>query len=367
MYNSVVSVLRRAGYVPELPRVAKGHSFQRKGGSMPIESLYPLFLICTAMFVASWVLHDLHERWSRLPHFVSNYVGGVLAICSVSDFKRAFAEGSLVKREGEEPLVRVMGTIVFSNAHIGDSDKKHILGGIWADRRGVVHPKVDGCFMDARREPRLFVPFSSERYLTFQEQNRMFICSVDPHGFAETRILENKRNDCRLRFVDRVGSEPFKVLLAVTGLTTFAVMLFLAVTWFNKFEERSANRETVIHITSPSSSEAQELRMTIREADRFLIGNVLAFQKEIYRGPVVEIQNLGGGASWSCIHTGSYKRCGYSAAKLEVGSVGYLRFANLLHRVQTERWIDSLRGANWWFITKGEAEALNKVGYEFMD
>lgn len=323
-----------------------------------------IVLICLAVSVVAYavtaILNKLGKRWSLLPHFVRTYVGGVLAICSITDFKKAVQKGSIINLTGKErKLIRVPETITFANSTI-TSTTQGFSGTIeWLERTPWAGK---GSFRTAKEVPDLFVPFASERYIPFSEQEKLFIVSQDPVEFEEKKREQNFKSDFRLRFAAWGQKWDISEWKAWSFIALIAISLIFLFVGVNALDKNSNEREVVIRLTT-RNGKVQEIKTTKKEARRLLVQKDLNDDK-IIKGRVLKLQYLGGGNSRVCVQraNGSRLDCGFADSSLYVkeGDEAYLRTAKLLWWTIGETAYNQTDDG--WLITKAEAENLVATG-----
>lgn len=148
---------------------------------------FSLFVVSLVITTILAVMIELSTMWARLPQFVWNYVGGVMAVCSVADFNHTKKFGLKFNQK-----VMVPQTIVFSDA------ESEYSSGLLEWRHNVPYP-AHGAFRESRKDETLFVPFASEGWQTYDEQKKYFVWPQDPMAFAKRKKQENLEADYRMR------------------------------------------------------------------------------------------------------------------------------------------------------------------------
>jgi len=321
--------------------------------------LFVGFLFCLAVVFTIVVMDRLGERWRRLhPHFRYNYVGGVLAICSSTDY----AKGRKLERSGGKSLIVAPETVVFSN------NKGSYFSGRVRSHYQWLEPEGFDNFYPRDKAENLFVPFVSEKYLPLAEQERLFVPGADTRSFAERKQEENRKVKPALRFADWELATTTQNRLGNVQLfaSIVAVLLLLVIIGAGVARDNmaTANEVVTIYITSLDQEAVQETRVTRREARQLLINDGYGWRLPIYKGRLMSLTNLGGGSTLACAQASSENiRCGFadSSLKLAVGNAVYLRPGNILWR-HDKNFIDKHRNFSWWVITEKEAFALRDRG-----
>lgn len=313
--------------------------------------MFWLFTISTGILCLGWLLLRLSDRWQSLPHFVYNQVGGVTAYCSISDFRTA---------------TRKVGNFVLVPETIASAAE-------WrADKPFAAYlMEWDPDLCPRKHEPELFVPFASERHLSYVEQGQIF-------DFAPTHQMvinkwwlkkedQNARNDLRLRLRRFVrGREDIinlAQIVAVIAMLISGSLAFMA--YLDKQAEKRNAQPAVFYTTNAGSSELTEHRGTVGELRKLIVHQGDA--DLIAAGPITNTMSIGGGLSYVCvlIRSSERRKCGFArtdVGPIEVGKIGFIR--------------QSL-GASWcdvpakfahteyvaWLITEPEARALAAKGY----
>jgi hypothetical protein len=327
-----------------------------------------IVLILLGIAVAAWLVaffaKELADYWRELPHFLWNYVGGVLAIVGATDYKNACAEpDNWLTRESGQPVrcVLVPETLTLSDR---PRSSRTISTGVdnCPEPRSAV-PKIGFCLQE-RDTHELFVPFASEQYLTFSKQETIFLPVFDVENFAARKVRENRKIDFRLRFRDYVDS----IDDALYTIQTFAVIggiFLLAALGFvlnARYHARATDETVTIYTTSPSIG-LKEITTNVREQHKLLLGNDPATGDNIIiAGKVSDILAIGGNSTQVCVSRNPGERdCGSADSSLHVkaGDTVYIKPYALL------QWND---GENIHrtpvniVITKAEAEQLVSTG-----
>lgn len=144
--------------------------------------------VSTAAFFLILIVETLGKKWSNLQHFVSNKVGGLMAICSIFDFRSARS----ATKEGD--FVVVPDTIILGVSKKIDPLKRMFLSGRAETLEYHASP------WEFREEKRLFVPFLSDRIMDSEEQAMFFTLFKSLDGFLKRKRRENMMRDIRFIF-----------------------------------------------------------------------------------------------------------------------------------------------------------------------
>ncbi len=186
---------------------------------MPVLACLLLLVFCLAIFFATICITDLKNRaWRYLPQFVTNSLANRVAVCSVSDYKRAEEIGWRI-----DGRLVVRDTLTFSNSNDGG----HSSGGVYYSS-GRPYPNAHlGCWMEG---PKLFIPFLSQRNISFSLQKEIFPGSQNVEEWVARKKRENRKADIRFRFADgEFDSLLEKIFFGSWGASVvlFFVLLFL--------------------------------------------------------------------------------------------------------------------------------------------
>lgn len=177
-----------------------------------------LLVICLAIFFATIGITDLKNRlWRHLPEFVTNSVANRVAVCSVTDHKKAKKIGWLV---GGRLVIH--DTLTFSNSNDG-----HSSGGVHYSS-GRPYPNVHlGCWVE---DPKLFIPFLSQRHVSFFVQEEIFPGPQNVEEWVARKKAENRKADIRFRLADGEFNSLLERLYFLSwgaSFVCFIVYLFL--------------------------------------------------------------------------------------------------------------------------------------------
>lgn len=306
-------------------------------------ALIVLFVIATTVVIFLVLLTMVSKKWAKLQQFVSNYVGGVWAKCSITDFNKALKDGSVIGG-----MVAVPETIIFA-----------------------LNPKMEGCMsgydVETHFDPfmgmnsKLFVPFISERFMTFDEQRKFFIGPQNPQKFIEEKFILNAKNNWRLAIVRWVCTHDLDTLFFPAVAVMAFSLFFAGYIKENQRSEETLNKEVPVYTTSregilhevvTTEREAQKLPMYHRDGDLL---------EGLFRGKVSEINPLGGGVTRTCITQDSGRvRCGFATSSLKFGEEAFVRFGSVL--MWSSAGGRSVREPGSWLITSPEAAALVATG-----
>lgn len=160
-----------------------------------------LFIVSFLFLMILVFVDNLAEKWAKLPNFCINSVGGKTAICGYPDFYNNKMI-HLVRRVGKEYLIAVPNTIVLDDEG-------------WT-RWHFLHQQIT---------PNLFVPFVSQRFYSFDEQQTIFAPQQNPEEFKQTIIEQNLKNSWRRRFAKKWAHNPvidnLQFMLAVVSIMFF--------------------------------------------------------------------------------------------------------------------------------------------------
>ena len=314
-----------------------------------------LFVVCVVAWALTAKLNKLSEAWAQLPHFVRNYVGGVLAFAGIADFKLAKQRRSW-SRAGKFALVAE--TIVFS-----EHDEPVAFSGRLEWFYSIPRPRGDVSFPLNEEAPDLFVPFASEKYYSYEEQAKYFASSQNPEEFIQRKIKENLRSDYRMRFAVWAKKRNLCGWMWGFGIAS-CVMLLVAGFAAMELSEESMNKQEFVTYLNAKDGSVQSIKTTGRDTytsvvrDDELLGTIV-------HGHVAKIQYVGGGNSRACIQRTNNNQlvCGFadSSLHLKVGDDAYTRVAEVLLWVNT-----ATDGADQvfarWLITKTDALNLAATG-----
>ncbi|MEK7582399.1 MAG: hypothetical protein AAB452_00875 [Patescibacteria group bacterium] len=318
-------------------------------------ALFVLFAVSVLTYLAAKVIQRLQERWTVLPDFVWNRVGGVVAVCAVSDFHNP-------RNQRIRGYVLVPDTLTFS-------DHQHPIPGRWFSTS--VPYLFTGGFDSRQYEHSLFVPFASERYLANDTQANL-LTFTGPHDnldmFVQSKTEANLRYDVRRRFAAFVTRNE-STFLGIRFASLVMVVAFSAGLFVNALSQNEQDQQAapaVLYTTTVGSSALTEFRGTRMEIKKLPVGDLPVIGPEITMGPVVTVMPIGGDMNYVCIlrQSDDGRICGFATAALGLkkGETGYLRtgFATL--------WINSTGGSHAelarWAISEQEALALrDKAGY----
>lgn len=149
-----------------------------------------MLIFCLAIFFATTGITDLKNRlWKHLPEFVTNSVANRVAVCSVTDHSNAEEVGWKI---GGRLVAH--DTLTFSNSNDGYSS-----GGVHYSS-GRPYPNVHlGCWME---DPKLFIPFLSQRHASFFVQEEIFPRPQNVEEWVARKKKENRKANIRFRFAD---------------------------------------------------------------------------------------------------------------------------------------------------------------------
>ena len=321
--------------------------------------LLVLFVVSVLTYLAAKVIERLQERWTVLPDFVWNAVGGVNAYCSVSDFRNP-------RNQKIGGYVVVPNTLAFNKV---SGRWCPVLGERWLD----IREPYPLHFSMSRHEASLFVPFVSERYLKYDQQAKVFCPPPPPHdlsAFVESKKETNRQHDFRRRlaaFVTRNESTFFVVRVVLLCIMIIAFLALVLHTMERGFEAKRT-APAVFYTTMSDSDQLTEHRGTREELRKLPFGNLPLVRPEITTGPVVTAMPIGGGMNYVCVlrQSDNCRICGFAIATLGLkeGETGYLRTGS------ATVWINSAGHSHAeiarWAISEQEALVLrDKAGYKF--
>lgn len=282
------------------------------------------FLLTAACFVISY----LGRRWVQLPHFLANFVGGNLAICSVTDFERALRSSHVVTGNDNMVYVVVPETLLFTNKQsrlpggVVSGALKHLSGSDpW-----IQYPYVCG---PAHHESRLFVPFASEALVPFEAQLNTFISPPDNlKTFEKQKVAESLAASFRRRFASwYTTSKCFGAIYFYS--TSLAVALF-AISFINYAQNYNSGREEIVFLNTDQGDIASYDTKFVEGKDIPVIHEGGQTDYWIYRGIVTTKQYLGGGIYRVCADTGNERRdCMMSGFDVVVGQTVHYRMIDL--------------------------------------
>jgi hypothetical protein len=306
--------------------------------------------ISVVVWLAAFLANRIADHYNKLPHFVWNRVGGVLAVASITDYQRV--------RTKVDGMVLVKETLTLS-------DNPHSPRTINTTRECLIPDSV-ACCRDLNERKNLFVPFTSERYLPFSEQENIFTPNPDAWEFAERKKRENQEADSRLWFRDLIDSNYGKLLGTQCVCVILAILCVFALESIalQRSDDR-ADREPIIVYTTTPSGTVTEIHTTHRKEYGLLLNSDRSEADDmILSGVVTELLPIGGGITQVCISMsrspGEWD-CGSvdSSLHINVGDVAYLKPYPLL---QWNRREHVRRNSVNIVITEAEAKQLQATG-----
>ena len=277
-------------------------------------------LITTAMIKSD-------NEWRNLPHFVRNYVGGKLAVCSIVDYNNAKKTGVTVNG-----MIMVKDTFVVKG------------GGLF--RILSPSPIVND----------LFVPFASEKFMSFDQQTRFFVVSQDPREFAERKKLENRANDRRLRFVTWMEKHNVWKWRLWSGVLSLAMLFVVG----GEMISRAAKSEVIIYTTDAHG--VHETKTIERESARLLMIHGEHTDGQIIHGKVSLVQSVAEGLAIACITRDSSQMiCAFAPSSIKVGEEAFRRTGKIATGMSSSG-VSAVRDEGMWLINKKEADALVATG-----
>jgi hypothetical protein len=302
--------------------------------------------ISVVVWLVVFLVERLADRYNKLPHFFWNEVGGVCAVASITDYQRA--------RTKVHEMVLVAETLTLSE----DPHSPRTIN----TKRGclILIPNSIACCLPSNERKDLFVPFTSERYLPFSEQESMFTPNSDVWEFAERKKRENQEADPRLWFRDFIDNNYGKLFGTQCVCVILTILCFF--TWAITSAARLNQEPTIVYTTSPSGA-LTEIHTTYEKEHELLLRNDRGEADDmIISGVVVELLPIGGGITQVCIsrHPGE-RDCGSanSSLHINVGDVAYLKPYPLL---QWNRGKNVHRNSVNIVITETEARQLVATG-----
>jgi hypothetical protein len=314
-----------------------------------------LFAISVVSYVAAAILCKITDKWSELPHFVYNRVGGILGICSITDFKKTVPDDFMVGLSGEvRTFRRVRDTLAFVSPPLVDSPSSYFSGFLDNMRSW----PLGGRFTSAEPSSQLFVPFTSVRFMSFDDQKKFFVVPQNPMEFSRAKIKENYKNDLRLWF----AAYPQKRYLHLwkrwsifASIVMLIVTLFIGIVVLDKM-----NNKLQITTIMAAKNGIQEIKTTRKELNHLLIKDPWY---EITKGKAMQPLYVGGGLSRVCVNQSHDRtRCGFADSSLRIkeGDEIYIYEAKLLLWTNGKVLAGDSDGS--WLITKSEAESLVTTG-----
>jgi hypothetical protein len=333
--------------------------FNRRRRRMMIVSDVVLLAFFVVASVATAILQKLGEKWYRLPHFVYNYVGGVWAVCSIADFKKTVPIKFQIGLSGKVTTFRLVSeTLAFIHHPVAENAKRFSGVILWD---GEAPWPIIGHFHPIAGSSELFVPFASEGYLAFDQQERMFVAPQVPVEFIRKKRRENLESDYRLRF--EVWARKRDLGAWKVWFVLFSIIMFLvsSYTFSQDLKKKNDARLITTHVTTADGA-VEEIQTTGKEQNKLLMDESFG-GRDILKGRVTKILSVGGGSSRACIaRSGKKLTCGFAALSLHIkeGDEAYIRTAKLLRGERGEG--DFEHANDGWLITKAEAEKLVSTG-----
>jgi hypothetical protein len=290
------------------------------------------------------IMNKMAKEWSRLPHFLENFGGSARACCSVFDYNKALSAGL------------VMGDMVLV--------PETILTHAKADKANRV-TNTDGAdelWKKAKRGNKLFVPFISETYMSFADQEKFFIPPQDAKAFVAEKMRENLKADYRLRFAAWAKGLDLKNQFGYAVTTCLFLAFFTIVLTAHYFESKWDAEEVVIYTTDTTGAVHKTVTTGVGKTYFLMIHGYSDRHDELVRGEVSRAEVLGGGIARVCVKTGIAWRdtCVFAPATLKAGTEVFLRSGEV--RWNEGKSSGSSFGKGVWLITRPEAEALVATG-----
>jgi hypothetical protein len=314
-----------------------------------------LLCLCVVIFLVTTILDKLNKKWRELPHFVQQYVGGVLGICSVTDYHNTPPSKFCPVGTGEVYYFRkVPGTLVFAN------NTDEIFSGQIEWYRGKPYPAAPYLLGNAREVHDMLVPFASEKFFDFAYQKGFFTRPKDVEEYLRMKMEQNRRADRRLKFVawhakhdETIGV--LKIFSAVFGLLMLLIVGGIAL---DMNDRATAQQKVTLHFTQQNG-----VTHTI-ETTNAGAHNELAYYDDhanlsLIKGRVSRTLEIGGGNIIACLERKEGDPvCGTANLSFKIGEEAFVRSGYIMIRFGKNP--DHTRG--WWVITKQDAEALLSTG-----
>ena len=257
-------------------------------------SLIVLGVSVLVMLVSSYI-QKLGERWNQLPSFKWNCVGGVLGVVGVTDYKNAVGANRV------EGLVVIPETLTLSHHPLNS----HTL--TMPPYRSVRDLMLDGeshWFSDKEDSKDLFVPFASEQYLSFADQEKRFAPIPDAKKFFEKKRRENEAADVRMRYGSLISRHSYTLSTIWGWAMVFLILsVFSALFGLLSLSNRTMDIQPIIVYTTSPDGGVTETRTTYKEQFNLPVKNQDHFPR-IYTGNVIELVPIGGNISQVCIPYG---------------------------------------------------------------
>ncbi|MEK7600524.1 MAG: hypothetical protein AAB463_01005 [Patescibacteria group bacterium] len=291
-----------------------------------------------------------------MPYFLYNTVGGITAICGVDEYREAKRRGRRWTIDGK--FLVVPSVVVFGNA----SEKfRHLVATVF-----VYHERE-------KLEKTLFVPFASERYFAANEQEALFFggnfaarLSGVPPSLAYSRAQQwvaNKiagidANDWRRRFAQKwLAGSTLRLLICVA----MAGFLALGVAYYESARSARERTNTTYYFTEMERGKLAPVMGVPEELEKLPMRETDVTDRSLRAGRAKRVMSVGGGLDFVCISVEGRELCGFSARVLNVQQGDDVVFRGgrpiVTPAFNYAQWL-------WWVISKEEAEALKRVGFE---
>jgi len=310
-----------------------------------------LFAVCVVVWITAASFDNFYHKWISRPNFVYNYIGGVLAVCSITDYKKTIPN----KDSGEGYFFRrVRDTLAFSN-----DENKHFAGKVeWLGK--TAYPAECELYRYWQKASDLFVPFTSEKFFSIADQENFFVQSVNVQEFEKKKREENNRDDFRIRFIEWWPKCNLHKLYGWSIAGTIIMFFILGFTSLAHIDHANNERKIVVYTTQEDGS-VQTIETTGENVRRLLMYHIDNDSFTIVRGKVSAIQILGGGSTRTCLRRENGDRiCGFASSDFKIGDEAFARRGCMMAWEQGK----TLGGNTYddWLITKKEAEALFATG-----
>lgn len=301
-------------------------------------TLLVVFVLLAVASIGLFILRRKIDNWCEIPLFVYNSVGAKFAACSVVDYVAASKTGERIAGK-----VLVSETVVTYN---------NFLYG----------------YYPAQKADDLFVPFTSEGLMSFEEQEKFFVKIPDSEAFAAEKFCSMLLHDWRLRLT-KWEKEHGK--LEIFQFVSIAAAILCGIMWLlvSLFFIQNASREELVAVYMTSADEAAHRTIMKRGAPSTLLVPNVETVAPLIPGEVVRVEAFGSGVSYGCIRPYANKStkdfCGFTSPATKLGDKMVLRSEvvrmwNFNSRAR-ESEIAYNSPANF-LITEREAETLLETG-----
>ena len=308
-------------------------------------ALITLLALCLIIIAVLYAADKLADKW-RKPLFYRNKIGSRYAFCAVTDF---------------EVAQRQQRTRVFDGFLVPPRFVVSQTLGVDSNAEGSTEGWLRS---DIETNEKLFVPFHTERPMSFAEQEKFFMAPQEPAKFFAEKKAEMLAADWRLRFVEwmrRYGGNVAGLTITATVVGILLLLVIVIVALHN--DDVAKNEEVVtIYTTATDGVHTQTLKRKDQRTAPIYSPDLMLEGDKLVRGRVVVIEQLSTSVNRVCIEASEQVLCG------DAGH-GATHFGD-------ERYSRSIEVTNWYtlkggehrnayanlILTKPEADALVKTG-----